>query len=360
MGAKGGGGDKGIKIQPAKDYEKMIKLQLRYLPKQLQAEYANRAMWDPALTEQAMGFQERYDPRLAQEQYDALLRRDPQAVRAHQLFGDTVTQALQRGYIDPTRAGAYKALGKQVTGDTLRGSTASPAMLRDMTQAILSRSPNLSYGEAQDMATAVYTGQRGQNLQAQRQQATNQFLGQQSESDLALTAGGRYMGTPGLVQMENQIGGVQAPRAFGYVNPNAGLQGVQLGLQNQQAQLYNQSQGGSSNPWTNALGGAATGANYGSIGGPYGAAGGAIVGAAAGAFGYPQYSDQTGKINISRTRLTTPDGIPIVEYDYDGKRWRGVIAQEVQKVRPDAVHHYGNGTLGVFYSKLGIELEEVR
>ena len=30
-------------------------------------------------------------------------------------------------------------------------------------------------------------------------------------------------------------------------------------------------------------------------------AGGAIIGGAAGAFGYPQYSDEKGKINISRT-----------------------------------------------------------
>jgi hypothetical protein len=73
-----------------------------------------------------------------------------------------------------------------------------PETLRQTTQAIMSRSPGLSYGEAQDMATAVYTGQRGQQLKMQRQQAANQFLGQQSESDLALTAGGRYMGTPGI------------------------------------------------------------------------------------------------------------------------------------------------------------------
>ena len=47
-------------------------------------------------------------------------------------------------------------------------------------------------------------------------------------------------------------------------------------------------------------------------------------------------------------------------YDYNGKRWRGVIAQEVAEERPDAVHVYSNGTLGVFYSKLGIELQEVK
>ena len=48
-----------------------------------------------------------------------------------------------------------------------------------------------------------------------------------------------------------------------------------------------------------------------------------------------------------------------MEYDYHGKRWRGVLAQEVAKKRPDAVYHYGDGRLGVFYSRIGIELQEV-
>ena len=58
--------------------------------------------------------------------------------------------------------------------------------------------------------------------------------------------------------MMNQVQPVQAPRAFGYVNPNAGYQGQQFALQNYQNALgYNQLQGGqSSNPWVGALQGA--------------------------------------------------------------------------------------------------------
>jgi hypothetical protein len=235
----------------------------------------------------------------------------------------------------------------------------SPEMLHQTTQAILSRSPSLSYGEAQDMAAAVYTGQRGQQLQQQRQQATNQFLSQQTPEMQTYGLAGTYIQPSNSVTGAiNQIQGVTAPSAMQYVNPNAGYQGAQYGLQNFQNQLASGNVGGG-NPWTNALGGAATGAQYGSIGGGYGAAGGALVGAAAGAFGYPQYSDQSGKINVSRTGIETPDGIPVVEYTYQGKRWRGVIAQEVEKKRPDAVYHYGNGKLGVFYSRIGIELKEV-
>ena len=162
-------GSKGNQPKPP-DYGKLMeqgyKLNLKYAPKLTQADLDLRKRFDPQLIQQQMGIQEQFDPRLAQEQFDALQRRDPQAVRAHQLFGDTVANALQRGYIDPTRQAAYKALGQQVTGNTLRGTTMDPQTLRQTTQAIMSRSPGLSYGEAQDMATAVYTGQRGQQLQA--------------------------------------------------------------------------------------------------------------------------------------------------------------------------------------------------
>jgi hypothetical protein len=243
------------------------------------------------------------------------------------------------------------------------------------------------------MASAVYVGQRGQQLQQQRQAATGNFLQQatplsQQQQSLGQfsqlmdptrmrqqslgqfygmnapemqaygLAGSYIQPSNSVTGAINQIQGVTAPSAMQYVNPNAGYQGVQFGLQNFQNSLASQNQG-SSNPWTGALQGAATGAQYGSIGGGYGALGGGLVGAAAGAFGYPQYSDQSEKINVTRTGIDTPDGIPVVEYTYQGKRWRGVIAQEVQKKRPDAVYHYGNGKLGVFYSRIGIELKEV-
>ena len=232
----------------------MIKLQEQYLPRQLEHEYGYRQQYDPLFTEQALDFQRKYGPQISAQQMAILQQQDPEWVAAHKTFGDRVQQALERGYVDPQRSAAYGALGKQVTGDTLRGATMDPETLRQTTQAIMSRSPNLSYGEAQDMATAVYTGQRGQQLKQQRQQAANQFLGQQSESDLALTAGGRYMSTPTTTSMLNQIPSAQAPRSFGYENPFAGQQGVQLGLQSQQFNYANQAlQGGGGNPWTQRI-----------------------------------------------------------------------------------------------------------
>ena len=160
----------------------------------------------------------------------------------------------------------------------------------------------------------------------------------------------------------NQIPGVQAPRSFGYVNPNAGYQGVQFGL----AKFPESA--GLSKQWRRRRKSVDQCSPR--------------RGDRCAVWQYwrwlwccwavrlreqlqdcsviPSTATIVLKI-ISRAReLTTPDGIPIVEYDYDGKRWRGVIAQEVEKVRPDAVHHFANGTLGVFYSKLGIELQEVQ
>src|SRR4029077_8406943 len=100
MGDKGAG-QKGIKIQPAKDYERMIKIQRKYLPQQLQDELKFRQQFDPQFINQALGLQHTYDPRLAAEQRQALERRDPQWVALHEGLGNKIKQALDRGYVDP-------------------------------------------------------------------------------------------------------------------------------------------------------------------------------------------------------------------------------------------------------------------
>jgi hypothetical protein len=304
----------------AKLYEQGIKLNMKYLPRQLAQELKMRQQYDPVYIQQALGEQAKYDPALAGQQLAALQRRDPEWLAMHRALGTKVSQALQRGYLDPLqqrayeqmgaiagqmdpqRAAAYKALGQQVTGDTLRGATADPATLRQMTQAILSRSPNLSYGEAQNMAAAVYTGQRGQALEQQRQQATQQFLqqatpmqqrqgslaafyGQAPPSMAALGLAGTYMQPSNAITSQiNQIQGVTPPSANRYVNPNAGAQAAQFGLQNYQ-NVLGASQLNNQNPWSSALGtvGGIAGNVIGGIyGGPAGAAIGGYAGGAAG------------------------------------------------------------------------------
>jgi hypothetical protein len=220
------------------------------------------------------------------------------------------------------------------------------------------------------MAEAVYVGQRAQQLQQQRQQASQNFLGLQNPAGQAAQGllAFNQLQTPQSQAMQAGYGamaarnpmtdilgiqGVQAPVANQYVNPNAGQQAAQFGLSNYQNQLAANSLN-QSNPWLSAAGGAASGAAAGTQISPgYGTAIGAVAGGLAGYF-----SDERLKGNISRTELATKDGIPIVEFDMFGKRCRGVLAQDVVKVRPDAV---GNlyGFLVVDYEKLGTRMEEI-
>lgn len=55
------------------------------------------------------------------------------------------------------------------------------------------------------------------------------------------------------------------------------------------------------------------------------------------------------------------NGFKIYEYSYKGQkaRWRGVMAQDVIKTRPDAITKDANGDLRVNYAVLGIELQRV-
>jgi hypothetical protein len=63
-------------------------------------------------------------------------------------------------------------------------------------------------------------------------------------------------------------------------------------------------------------------------------------------------SDRRLKSNIVRIG-TTPKGLPWYEYDLDGRRQQGVMADEVLRVRPDAVHVHADGYLMVDYAKVG-------
>jgi len=69
-------------------------------------------------------------------------------------------------------------------------------------------------------------------------------------------------------------------------------------------------------------------------------------------------SDAKAKENIRS--VGTKNGLNIYEFNYLGQptRWRGVIAQEVMKTRPDAVRER-NGVLSVNYDALGIAMELV-
>ena len=63
------------------------------------------------------------------------------------------------------------------------------------------------------------------------------------------------------------------------------------------------------------------------------------------------FSDRRLKSNIERVG-THPLGIGVYEYDIAGRRERGVMADEVESVKPEAVHTHESGYKMVNYGML--------
>jgi hypothetical protein len=143
------------------------------------------------------------------------------------------------------------------------------------------------------------------------------------------------------------VQGVQPDRSMAYVNPGAGTAGANFGLSNYQNLLAGQQLQQNNNPWTQAAGGAATGAAAGSALGPWGAVVGGLVGGAAG-----YYSDTRLKEDVHEI-AKTKSGIPLIRFRFIGSKIMriGVRAQDVQKIRPDAVKE-DSGYLKVDYGKI--------
>lgn len=72
------------------------------------------------------------------------------------------------------------------------------------------------------------------------------------------------------------------------------------------------------------------------------------------------FSDRRIKENITEVGKYE-NGLPMYEFNYigDGTRYRGVMAQDVAEVFPDAVATNKQGVMSVDYGKLGIEMEKV-
>ena len=69
------------------------------------------------------------------------------------------------------------------------------------------------------------------------------------------------------------------------------------------------------------------------------------------------FSDRRLKENIVWHSITS-SGLNMYEFSYLGNstRWIGVMADEVQEIRPDAVQTLAQGYMGVDYAKLGLRL----
>ena len=68
------------------------------------------------------------------------------------------------------------------------------------------------------------------------------------------------------------------------------------------------------------------------------------------------------KENIAKVG-SSPSGINIYEWNYKSApdtRYRGVMAQEIMKTHPDAIHLFEDGYMGVHYSHLDVNMEVVK
>lgn len=88
-----------------------------------------------------------------------------------------------------------------------------------------------------------------------------------------------------------------------------------------------------------------------------------LAGAALGGWaqsGFAGLSDRRAKENIEQVG-EYPNGLPKYEFNYIGDpvRYRGVMAQDVEPLYPEAIVHTGEGFMAVNYRALGIEMERV-
>jgi len=120
--------------------------------------------------------------------------------------------------------------------------------------------------------------------------------------------------------------------------------------------------GGVLNNQTKMAVNAADSSFLGDVGGIMGAGaslGKAFPGMGAGLAGI--FSDSRLKENIEPAGTDKITGLNLYDFNYKwgGKRFRGVMAQEVMDLYPEAVYTSGAGWLGVYYDMLGIEMKEV-
>lgn len=90
---------------------------------------------------------------------------------------------------------------------------------------------------------------------------------------------------------------------------------------------------------------------------------GSLLGGAA-AFGKAAgiFSDRRLKSDIVPVGTDARTGLTIYEFSYhnDARRWRGLMADEVEKVVPDAVSYDARGYAMVNYARLGMQMTEVQ
>jgi hypothetical protein len=196
-----------------------------------QREVDIRREFDPQFLAEQQALQRQYGPTQYAQQLQARQQLDPGGVGTYNALQANAARYLGQGFVDPNQNLAYQTGVRGATGDYLRGAQADPELLRQIEQGVLSQRGGLTGGNAPAMAAAVYTGKRLMDLKQQRFQNLAAAQGWQTPEAQAMAAGLGAMSARGPIQDIMGIQGVQVPSASRYVNPYAGLQGAQYGLQ---------------------------------------------------------------------------------------------------------------------------------
>lgn len=200
------------------------------------------------------------------------------------------------------------------------------------------------------MQVGAAAGTRQQALTEQRglmDRATNALAGYPAQVTGATSAGAGY-GTMGLGLANTGMGGQQA--GFGAAGSMYGQQAAGLNqAYGTQANAYLQGQAQEGQFWGSLLGAGAT----------LGAAGLGAWGQVSAA----KASDRRLKKDIVRVGRDPRSGLNLYEFAYindnSGRRYRGVMADEVEKFDKDAVTYDDLGFASVNYARLGLEMVEV-
>lgn len=321
----------------AKLYQSGIDVYLKNLPALQDAERQSRGVIDPERIQAQQALQDQFGARQTQQQLDTLHQFDPESAAVRAKLGQSVLSDLNSGYDLP--AGYRQELVNQFRGaQTARGNT---------------------LGDSAAGAEAAFTGKAALDLRQEH-----------------LANAGAFLGGPTPEQQSLALQAVQPDRSMSYTNSAAGTQGANFGLSNYQNLLaqYQLSGGqGSGNAWQRALKGASIGASQGSIGGPWGAIGGAVGGAIDGAANGPLYQYQTNpNYQWSDSRLKTVLqkvatslsglGMYLFTYKSDPKQLKciGALAEEVEKVKPEAVSRDSSGYLTVDYKLIDVPFVQLK
>lgn len=199
----------------------------------------------------------------------------------------------------------------------------------------------MSVQEALGKATAANGARRAarQEGYALTDRATNALSGFPAMGERTTGAGAQYGGM-GLTLANTGLAGMNA--GFGQAGQMAGQMGQNAtSMYGAQATAYNQAQANSGEMWGSILGAGAT------------------LGAKAIPF---LMSDRRMKQDVELVGRDPRTGLNLYEFAYIGephRRYRGVMADEVESKFPDAVAYDDFGFASVDYGKLGLSMQEV-